>query len=160
MENETLEQQINLQHNVFERFVDSASQYQVMENNIDGEVRKAVDKAVLTVENRKHDAIVTAMDKVVIPRVEMAVKSITGSSGHGLNSEVQNPYQRDFSKNAGNTPLISASSRLDLNTNQDRNDETRNEENFEDGDFPALRPNHDRRSHAHHSIFHVLFVVF
>ena len=26
---------------------------------------------------------------------------------------------------------------------------TRNVENFEDGDFPALRSNYDRRTHAH-----------
>ena len=54
----------------------------------------------------------------------------------------------NFSGNARNTPLMSASSRLHLNTNQDRNDETRNEENFKDGDFPALRPNCDRRALA------------
>ena len=44
-----------------------------------------------------HDAILTAIDKVVIPRVEMAVKSITGSTaGHGTNNEVQNPERRIF----------------------------------------------------------------
>ena len=50
----------------------------------------------MTVENRMHDAILTAIDKVVIPRVQMAVKSITGSTGLGTNSEVQNPDRRDF----------------------------------------------------------------
>ena len=100
-----------------------------------------------------HDAILTAMDKVVIPRVAMAVRSITGSSGHGPCSEVQNPDRRDFLGNAGNTPLMSAS----CNTSQDKNDETRNEENFEDGDFSVLRPNYDRRTQAHHN--NVLFVV-
>ena len=99
-----------------------------------------------------HDAISTAMDKLVIPRVEMAVTSITGSSGHGRNSEVQNPDRGNFLGSAGNTPLMSASSPLDLNTNQDRNVETRNEENFEDGDFSVLRPNYDRRAHTHRSI--------
>ena len=45
-----------------------------------------VSSAVMIVENRSHDAILTAIDKVVIPRVEMAVKSITGSTGHRTNS--------------------------------------------------------------------------
>ena len=67
----------------------------------------------------------------------MVVKSITGWLGHGPNSEIQNLDRRDFLGNADNTSLMSASSRLDLNTNQDRKDETRNEENFEDGNFPA-----------------------
>ena len=91
------------------------------------------------------------MDNAVIPRVEMAVRLITGSPGQGPSSVSQNPGGRDFTKNTENTPLMSAYSRLDLNINQDRDDETRSVENFEDGDFPALRPNCDRRPHAHHS---------
>ena len=118
---------------------------------MDYKIRRAVDNAVSTVENRMDDAILTAMDKVVIPRIEMAVKSITSSSGHGPNSDVQNPDRRDFLENAGNSPFMSASSRFDLNRNQDRNDETHNEENFEDGDFRALRPDYDWRAQAHHS---------
>ena len=99
-----------------------------------------------------HDAIVTALDQMLIRKVEMAVRSITDLTGHGPISEVQNPDRRDFLWNAGNTPLMSACSRLDLNTNQDFNDKTRNEENFEDGDFPVLRPNLDRRTQAHHMV--------
>ena len=87
----------------------------------------------MDVQNRVHSAILTAMDNVVIPRVEMAVRSITESSGREPSSMVQNPDQRDFSGNTENTPLMSASSWVDLNIDQDRNDETRNVENFEDG---------------------------
>ena len=47
---------------------------------------------------------------------------------------------------------MSAFSRIVLNVNQDRNDDTRNVENFEDGDFPALRPNSHRRAHALHTV--------
>ena len=47
---------------------------------------------------------------------------------------------------------MSASSRLDLNKNQDRNDETRNEKNFEDGDFPALRRIYYRRTQAQYMV--------
>ena len=56
----------------------------------------------------------------------------------GPNSMVQNLDQRDFSENTKNTSLISASSWVDSNIDQDRNDETRNVENFEDGDFPGV----------------------
>ena len=76
------------------------------------------------------------------------MRSITGSSGHGPNNEVLHLDRRDFLRNAGNTPLMSACSRSESNTNQDRNDETRNEKDFEDGDFPALKPGSDRRAHA------------
>ena len=68
----------------------------------------------------------------------MAVRSIAGSSRHGPNSTVQNPDRRDFIGNTENTPFKSASSRLDVNIDQDRIDESHDVENFEDGDFPAL----------------------
>ena len=45
---------------------------------------------------------------------------------------------------------MSAENRLDLDNELNRNDETRNDVDFEDGDFPAIKPNYDRRAHAHH----------
>ena len=64
--------------------------------NIADKIRKEVDNAIMVVENRVHDGILAAMDNVIIPRVEMAVKSIIESSGRGAGSMVQNPDQRDF----------------------------------------------------------------
>ena len=80
----------------------------------------------MTVESRLHDAILTAMDSVVIPHFEMAVRSITESSGSGPSSVVQNPDRWDFGGNTENTRLMSASSRIDLKVDQDKNDDTRN----------------------------------
>ena len=148
-ESENLEQQTNGQPNDFEIVDNSARQNQVIESNIDDQITRAVSSAVMTVENRMHDAILTAIGNVVITRVEMAVKSITGLTGHGTNSEVQNPDRRDFLGNIRNTPLTSASSRLDLDNELNRNDETRKYEDFEDGDFRAITSNCDRRAHAH-----------
>ena len=122
-----------------------------MEYNIDDKMRRAVDNAVLTVENRMHDTISTAMYKLVIPRVEAATRSITVATGHGPIGDVQNPDRRNFLWNTGNTPVMSACSRLGSNTNQNRNDVARNEENFEGCDFAAIRPILDRRAHAHHN---------
>ena len=104
----------------------------------------------MTVENRMHDEILTAMNNVIIPRVEIVVRPITESSGRGPSSVVQNPDQTDFTGITENPPLISAASRIDLNVDQDRNDETRKVKNFKDGDFSALRYNYERQAHAHH----------
>ena len=52
----------------------SACQNLVIGNNIDNKIRKAVDNEVRTVESCMHDAILTSMDMVVIPRVEMAMR--------------------------------------------------------------------------------------
>ena len=89
-----MEQETNGQSNTLERTNDSARQNQVLENKIDDQISRAVSTAIMTVANRMHDAILTVKDNVVIPRVEMAVKSITGSTGHGTNSEVRNPDPR------------------------------------------------------------------
>ena len=135
-----------------ERFADgeiSACENQAIGNTVGDKIRKEVDKEVMTVENCMHDASLTAMDNVVIPRVEMAVKSFTGSSGDRTNSAVQNPDRRDFIWNAEDTPLKAAADRLDLNIDQDRIDETRDIGNFKDDDFPAFRPNYDRQAHTH-----------
>ena len=82
----------------------------------------------MIVENRVHDAILTSMGNVVLPRVEKAVRSITESLMRWPNSMVQNPDPRDFSGNTENTPLMLAPSWEYLNTDQVRNDETRNVE--------------------------------
>ena len=79
------------------------------------------------------------------------MRSITGSSGHGPTSTVQNTDRKHFIGNTENNPLKSASSRLDLNIDQDSIDETRDIENIEDGDFLELIRNYDRQAHAHHN---------
>ena len=151
-ERETLEQEANCQPNDFRRLDNSERQNQVIDNHIDDQITRAVSSAVMIVENCTQDAILTAIDKVVIARVEMVVKSITGSTGHRINSEVQNPDRKNFVWNIRNFPIMLASSWLDLDNELNRNDETRNKEDFEDGDFPAFRPKYERRAHAHHSI--------
>ena len=42
-----------------------------------------------------------------------------------------------------------ASSRIDLNAEYDKNDETCKNENFKDGEIPAMGPNNYRRERAH-----------
>ena len=84
IENETLKSLTDDHYNSPEKIIDgeiTACQIQVLGKDIDDKIRKAVDKAVITVENCIHDAILTAMHNVVIPRVEMAERSITSSSG-------------------------------------------------------------------------------
>ena len=66
-------------------------------------------------------------------------------------SEFQNLGRQYFRGNTKNNPLMLASSRLNLDVDQDRNDESRNVENFEDGDCPALKPYYQRQLQAHHS---------
>ena len=67
----------------------SVNHNQLNGRNIPDNVRKEVDSVVAAVENRVNHANLTAMDSVVIPRDEMAVTSIIGSSGRGPKSRVE-----------------------------------------------------------------------
>ena len=96
-----------------------------VESNTDDRIKYVIDNAVITVKNCMHDAFLTAMNNLVIPRVEIAVRSITGWSGKGPKSIVQNPDRSDSTGNTKNTPLRSASKWFDLlNIEQDDIDET------------------------------------
>ena len=158
MENETLEQQTNGPRNDFEKFNNYLSQNQVIESNTDDRIRNAVGNAVVAVENCFHDAILRAMNNVIIPRVEMTVRLMTGSSGNGFNSKIQNPNQRDFTVSTEKTPLRAVSSRLGLSIEQDEIDVTHDFGNSEYGDFPSTKLNYDRRAHAHHRL--LLFIAW
>ena len=149
----TLEPQTNGHCKDLERIVDRATHNLVIGNSSGDKIRKTVDNFPLTVKNCIYNAILTTMDIVVIPRVEIAVRSITGSSGQGPSNVVQNLDRRDPTGNTVNTGLKPAPSRLGLVGDQHRDDGTHNVENFQDGDFPALKLNYDGRAHAHHMIF-------
>ena len=151
MGNEALKSHAYGHHEDFERIVDSASQKQVRESNTVDGIRNVVESAVIVVENRMHDATLTAMNIVVIPRVEMVVKSITGASGNGPNSIIQNSDRRYFTRSTENTPLRSATGWLDSNIEQYELDETLDFDNSEDSNFLATRFSYDRRAQAHHS---------
>ena len=71
-------------------------QKQVIENEIDNQISKVVRSEVMTVKNCIHDTLLTAINNLVIPRVEMAMNLITGSMGYGTNTEGQNPDPKDF----------------------------------------------------------------
>ena len=149
--NEILEQQTNGQVKDFVRVDDSAGQKQVIVNINDNQIIKAVSSAAMTIKNRMHDATLTAIDNIVIPRVVTAIKSIIGSTRHGTNSDVQNCDQLDFIGKIRNTSLLPASSCLDLDAEINRrNDESCSNVDCKDGNFPALKHNYDRREHAHH----------
>ena len=150
-ENGDLEKQASDRHRNFEWLIDNTNQGQVIGKNLDDRIREAVDSAVIVDKKRMHDATLTAMIDVFIPRVEGAVRLITGSSRNGPNSIVQDPDRKDFWGNNKNTPLMLASSQLDLNINQDKIAETHDIDNSEDGDFPAIKLTYDRRVHAHHN---------
>ena len=68
-----------------------------IEKNIVSKVRSEVASAMTTVETRVQDKVMTAIEKMVIPRVELATKSVNASSGREVGSVALELDQRDLS---------------------------------------------------------------
>ena len=65
-----------------------------LERSIAGTVRSEVENVMSSVQTRVQDAILTATESLVIPRVEVAMRSVNASSGDA-NSVVPDPEQKD-----------------------------------------------------------------
>ena len=107
---------------------------QTLERTLTDKVCNEVNNAVATFKARVYDAILAEMHSLVILRVELVLKSINVSSERDPGSAVLNRDQRDFSENADGF-LITASCRLDSNTDLNRIDETRGNITVEANDY-------------------------
>ena len=62
-----------------------------LEENIVRKVRSEVGNVLTTVETRIQDAVLTAIENIVIARVEFAMKSANASSGRSVDGNVLQP---------------------------------------------------------------------
>ena len=68
-----------------------------LEKNIVNKKRSKLDSVTTVLETRVKDAVLTVIENLVIPRVELAMKSLNASSGHWVGSVVLDPDQKEFS---------------------------------------------------------------
>ena len=95
-----------------------------LRKNIVSKVRGEVDSVMTTVETRMQGAVLFAIENLLIPRVELAMKSVNASSGREVGSVVLDPDQRDFSGNMEGLRMT-ASSRTNSHKDLNRINETR-----------------------------------
>ena len=69
-----------------------------LEKNIVTKIRSNVDSVMTTVETRAQNAELTVIENLILPRVELAMKSVNASSGHRVGGAVLDPDRRDFSR--------------------------------------------------------------
>ena len=81
--------------------------------NVVNKERSEVDIVMTTVETRVHYEILTAIENLVMPRVELAMKSVIASSGRRMDNFVMDADQRVFSGTIEGVQLT-ASSRLSV----------------------------------------------
>ena len=111
---------------------------------IDREVSIIVD----TVEDRNQNAISTAIDSIVAPKTESAIRSINASSGREATSVTANSERGEhvgitppFENASGNNAVLHISN---------VNDETRNNIPDEASELSVPETIFDRQTHTHH----------
>ena len=106
-----------------------------------------------TVEDRIQNAILTAIDNIVAPKIELAIRSIIASSGRYVTSVFANSERREhvginasFENASGNNNTLGASN---------VNDETRHNIPEEVSELSVPKTHFDRQPHTHHKTLHL-----
>ena len=126
----------------------SQADLHTLEKNKVTKVRNQEYNVMTIVWNRVQDAMLTAMESLVIPRVEMAIKSADASSCWYVDSVVE--IFLDFLGNIEGLEMIT-SSKINSNTGLNKVDETHGNITAEEGDLLVNERNFYRLSHTHHT---------
>ena len=107
-----------------------------------------------TVEDRIQNAILTAINSIVAPKIELAIRSINASSGRDATSVTTNSERGEpvginasFENASGNNNVLHAAN---------VNDETRNNIPVEVSELSVPETRFDRQTHTHHKYIHKL----
>ena len=108
-----------------------------------------MNNIVDTVEDRIQNAILTAIDDIIAPKIELAIRSINASSGRDAASVSTNSERREhvgiiasFENASGNDNTLGVSL---------VNDETRHNIPDEVSELSVPEAHFDRQPHTHHS---------
>ena len=114
---------------------------------IDRELNNIVD----TLEDRIQNAILTAIENIVAPKIELAIRSINASSGRDATSVSANSERKE--RVGINASFENASKNNDTLDVSYVNDETRHNIPDELIELSAPKTHFDRQSHTHHRLF-------
>ena len=114
--------------------------------SIDREMSNIVD----TVEDRIQNAILTAIENIVAPKIELAIRSINASSGRDASSVSANSERRELV--GVNASLENASRNNDTLDVSNVNDETRHNIPDEVSELSVPVTHFDRQPYAHHMV--------
>ena len=134
----------NVSSIVNENALDVKTLERCFNKRIDREMSNIVD----TVEDRIQNAILTAIDNIVAPKIELAIRSINASSGRDVTSVSANSERREYM--GINASFENASENNNILGVTNINDEVRRsfQDEVSDSSVPGTR--FDRQSHTHH----------
>ena len=108
-----------------------------------------INNIVETVEDRIQNAILTAIDNIVAPKIELAIRSLNESSGRDVTSVSANSERREH---AGiNASFENASENNNKLNATNENDETRQNIHDEVSESSVPGTQFDRQPNTHHN---------
>ena len=129
---------------------ENALKGKTLERCFNERIDREMSNIVETVEDRIQNAILTAIDNIVAPKIELAIRSINTSSGRDVTSVSTNSERREH---AGYNVFFENASENNnkLNTTNE-NDETRQNIHDEVSELSVPRTHFDRPPHTHHMV--------
>ena len=134
--------------NVSSIVIENALNVKTLERCFNERIDREMSNIVDTVEDRIQNAVLTAIDNIVTPKIELAIRSINASSGRDVTSASGNSERREYEGINASFENASANNRTLGMANT--NDETRHD--FHDGvsELPVLEAQFDRQLPTHH----------
>ena len=128
---------------------ENAMNVKILERCFKGRIDREMSKIVDTVEDRTQNAILTAIDNIVAPKIELPIRSINASSGRDATSVSANSERREH---AGvNTSFGNASGNNNTLGVSNVNNEARHNIPDEVSELSVPETHLDRQAHTHHS---------
>ena len=128
---------------------ENAMNVKTLERYFNERIDKEMSNIVDTVEDKIQNAILTAIDNIVVPKIDLAIGSIKASSGRDVTSVNANSERGErvginasFENASGNNNLLHVSN---------VNDETRHKIPDEVSELSVPETHFDRLAHTHHT---------
>ena len=128
---------------------ESTFNMKTLERCFNGRIDKEMNHIIDTVEDRIQNAILTAIDNIVAPKIELAIRLVNASSGRDVTSVVANSERGEhvginasFENASGNNNTLGVSN---------VHDETRHNIPDEVSELTVPETHFDRQAHTHHS---------
>ena len=134
--------------NVISAVNENALNVKTLERCFNERIDREMSNIVDTVEDRIQNAILVAIDNIVAPKIELAIRSINASSGRDVTSVSGNSERRDHERI--NTSFGSASENNSTLGLTNTNDETRRNPHDRVSELSFAGTQFDQQSLTHH----------
>ena len=126
---------------------ESTANVKILESCFNERTDREMSNIIDTVEDRIQKAMLSAIDNIVAPKIELAIRSINASSGRDVTSVAANSERGEHI--GINAPFENASENNNIPHISNVNDETRHNIPYEVSELSAPDTHFDRQAHTH-----------